>query len=104
MGQTMAEKIFSAKVGRKVYAGEYVTAPVDRVMGHEAFSSSAARIFSKGATVVASSPEPENVLSDYLQVGPPFVIRESEIDEVVDIFRQSIAEVFGEMQKEGLWG
>jgi adenosylmethionine-8-amino-7-oxononanoate aminotransferase len=64
----------------------------------------AARIFSKGATVVASSPEPGNVLSDYLQVGPPFVIRESEIDEVVDIFRQSIAEVFGEIQKEGLWG
>ena len=42
--------------------------------------------------------------SYYLQLGPPFVIRESEIDEVVDIFRQSIIEVFEEIQKEGLWG
>ena len=48
MGQTMAEKIFSAKVGRKVSAGEYVTAPLDRVMGHEAISSSAARLASAG--------------------------------------------------------
>jgi 3-isopropylmalate/(R)-2-methylmalate dehydratase large subunit len=48
MGQTMAEKIFSAKAGRKVSAGEYITAPVDRVMGHEAFSSSAARLVSAG--------------------------------------------------------
>jgi 3-isopropylmalate/(R)-2-methylmalate dehydratase large subunit len=48
MGQTMAEKIFSRKVGKKVSAGEYVTAPVDRLMGHEAFSTAAGRLVAAG--------------------------------------------------------
>jgi 3-isopropylmalate/(R)-2-methylmalate dehydratase large subunit len=40
MGQTIAEKVFSSKVGRSVQAGEYVTAPVDRAMMNEAFALS----------------------------------------------------------------
>jgi len=40
MGQTIAEKIFSTKLGRAVRAGEYVTAAVDRAMLHEAFALS----------------------------------------------------------------
>ena len=40
MGQTLAEKIFSAKVGQPVAAGEYITAPVDCAMLHEAFALS----------------------------------------------------------------
>jgi 3-isopropylmalate/(R)-2-methylmalate dehydratase large subunit len=40
MGQTIAEKVFSSKVGRPVRAGEYVTAPVDRAMMNEAFALS----------------------------------------------------------------
>jgi 3-isopropylmalate/(R)-2-methylmalate dehydratase large subunit len=44
----MAEKIFSSKVGKKVYAGEYLTAPVDRLMGHEAFSTAASRLVAAG--------------------------------------------------------
>ncbi len=40
MGQTIAEKVFSGKVGRSVKAGEYVTAPVDRAMMNEAFALS----------------------------------------------------------------
>jgi len=44
----MAEKIFSSKVGRKVSAGEYITAPVDLVMSHEAFSTAASRLIAVG--------------------------------------------------------
>jgi 3-isopropylmalate/(R)-2-methylmalate dehydratase large subunit len=40
MGQTIAEKVFSSKVGRTVKAGEYITAPVDRAMMNEAFALS----------------------------------------------------------------
>ncbi len=40
MGQTLAEKVFSRKVGRSVRAGEYVTAPVDCAMMNEAFALS----------------------------------------------------------------
>ena len=37
MGQTMAEKVFSRKVGKPVNAGEYVTTSPDRVMSHDFF-------------------------------------------------------------------
>jgi 3-isopropylmalate/(R)-2-methylmalate dehydratase large subunit len=35
MGQTIAEKIFSKHVGRKVYVGEFVVANLDLVMAHD---------------------------------------------------------------------
>ena len=35
MGQTLAEKIFSAHCGRTVTAGEFVIAPLDLVMAHD---------------------------------------------------------------------
>lgn len=35
MGQTLAEKILSRRVGREVRAGEFVIAPVDLVLAHE---------------------------------------------------------------------
>ena len=35
MGQTIAEKIFSQHVGKKVYAGEFVIAKLDLVMAHD---------------------------------------------------------------------
>lgn len=39
MGQTMAEKVLARAAGRtQVSAGEYVTAGVDRIMAHEAFT------------------------------------------------------------------
>ena len=37
MGQTMAEKVFSRKLGKPVNAGEYVTTSPDRVMSHDFF-------------------------------------------------------------------
>jgi 3-isopropylmalate/(R)-2-methylmalate dehydratase large subunit len=46
MGQTIAEKIFSNKVGRPVRSGEYVTAPVDCAMMHEGFGLSWKQIYS----------------------------------------------------------
>jgi len=38
MGQTIIEKIFSRKLGKEVYAGEYVSASVDLVRLHENFA------------------------------------------------------------------
>src|SRR3989339_1444378 len=35
MGQTIAEKIFSLHVGKKVYAGEFVISKLDLVMAHD---------------------------------------------------------------------
>jgi 3-isopropylmalate/(R)-2-methylmalate dehydratase large subunit len=48
MGQTMAEKIFSGKLGRSVRAGEFVTVPVDRVMSHDFFLPSAKKLMDNG--------------------------------------------------------
>jgi 3-isopropylmalate/(R)-2-methylmalate dehydratase large subunit len=52
MGQTMAEKIFSAKMGRPVKAGEYVVAPVDCAMLHEGFAMSWLQLMGAGVTKI----------------------------------------------------
>ncbi len=44
MGQTIAEKIFSQKIGRQVRVGDFITAPIDRVMCHEGFFSAALKL------------------------------------------------------------
>jgi 3-isopropylmalate/(R)-2-methylmalate dehydratase large subunit len=48
MGQTMAEKIFSGKLGRSVRSGEFVTVRVDRVMSHDFFLPSAKKLLDNG--------------------------------------------------------
>jgi 3-isopropylmalate/(R)-2-methylmalate dehydratase large subunit len=52
MGQTIAEKVFSRKVGRSVRAGEYVTAPVDRALMNEAFAMSWIHLNSAGLSKI----------------------------------------------------
>jgi 3-isopropylmalate/(R)-2-methylmalate dehydratase large subunit len=52
MGQTIAEKVFSSKVGRSVQAGEYVTAPVDRAMMNEGFAMSWIHLNSAGLSKI----------------------------------------------------
>lgn len=44
MGQTIAEKIFSHKIGRQVRVGDFITAPIDRVMCHEGFFPAASKL------------------------------------------------------------
>jgi 3-isopropylmalate/(R)-2-methylmalate dehydratase large subunit len=48
MGQTMAEKVFSRKVGSPVKAGKYVTASPDRVMSHDFFVLASSKFDSFG--------------------------------------------------------
>ncbi len=66
MGQTIAEKIFSAKVGRQVSAGEYVTAPVDVAMLHEAFALSWAQLSAAGKHKVWDRERVVVVLDHYV--------------------------------------
>lgn len=66
MGQTIAEKIFSAKMGRHVTAGEYVTAPVDRAMLHEAFALSWAQLNGAGKRKVWDRERVVVILDHYV--------------------------------------
>lgn len=68
MKQTMAEKIFSQKAGRSVAAGEYLTAAVDRIMGHEAFFFSASKILDAGIEAVCDPDRIVVVLDHYVPV------------------------------------
>jgi len=52
MGQTIAEKIFSSKVGRAVRPGEYVIAPIDCAMLHEAFAMSWLQLVGAGVSQI----------------------------------------------------
>ncbi|MFI5394621.1 MAG: 3-isopropylmalate dehydratase large subunit [Candidatus Binatia bacterium] len=66
MGQTIAEKILSAKVGRPVAAGEYVIAPVDRAMLHEAFALSWMQLAAAGKYTVWDREKVVVVLDHYV--------------------------------------
>ncbi len=66
MGQTMAEKVFSAKAGRPVAAGEYVTAAVDRAMLHESFALSWMQLNAAGRTKVWDPQRVVVVLDHYV--------------------------------------
>lgn len=69
MGQTMAEKIFSAKMGRPVKAGEYVVAPIDCAMLHEGFAMSWLQLMSAGVTKIWN-PKKVVVLFDHYIPAP----------------------------------
>ena len=69
MGQTIAEKVFSAKVGRQVSAGEYVTAPVDGAMLHEAFALSWAQLTAAGKDKVWDREKVVVILDHYVPAG-----------------------------------
>jgi 3-isopropylmalate/(R)-2-methylmalate dehydratase large subunit len=66
MGQTIAEKILSDKVGRPVAAGEYVIAPVDRAMLHEAFALSWMQLAAAGRNTVWDREKVVVVLDHYV--------------------------------------
>ncbi|RJP22551.1 MAG: 3-isopropylmalate dehydratase large subunit [Candidatus Abyssobacteria bacterium SURF_5] len=69
MGQTIAEKIFSTKVGRQVSAGEYVVAPVDCAMLHEGFAMSWLQLMGAGVSEIWD-PRKVVVLFDHYVPAP----------------------------------
>ena len=69
MGQTIAEKIFSAKCERDVGAGEYVIVPIDCAMLHEGFAVSWMRLMSAGVSEVWD-PDKIVVLFDHYVPAP----------------------------------
>ena len=48
MQQTMAEKVFSRKMRREVFANDYITSPIDKAMCHEGFIMSATKLMVAG--------------------------------------------------------
>jgi 3-isopropylmalate/(R)-2-methylmalate dehydratase large subunit len=66
MGRTIAEKVFSSKVGRSVRAGEYVTAPVDRAMMNEAFALSWIHLNAAGLSKIWDSRKVVVVLDHFV--------------------------------------
>jgi 3-isopropylmalate/(R)-2-methylmalate dehydratase large subunit len=70
MAMTMAEKVLARASGRgSVSAGEYVTAAVDRVMAHEAFTLCALRLLKLGVQRVFD-PEKVIVILDHYFPAP----------------------------------
>ena len=69
MGQTIAEKIFSDKLGRTVRAGEYIIAPIDCAMLHEGFALSWMQLMSAGVSEIWD-PEKVVVLFDHYIPAP----------------------------------
>ena len=69
MGLTIAEKIFSQKVGRPVEPGEYIIAPIDCAMLHEGFAVSWIHFMSSGASGIWD-PEKVVVLFDHYIPAP----------------------------------
>jgi len=65
----MTEKLFSAKAGKTVKAGEYVVLPVDRAMCHEGFLLSCAKLITSGITKVWD-PEKVVVIMDHYVPSP----------------------------------
>ena len=69
MGQTIAEKIFSNKLGQSVTPGEYVIAPIDCAMLHEGFALSWMHLMSAGVSGVWD-PDKVVVLFDHYIPAP----------------------------------
>ena len=69
MGQTIAEKIFSDKLGRTVRTGEYIIAPIDCAMLHEGFALSWMQLMSAGVSEIWD-PEKVVVLFDHYIPAP----------------------------------
>ncbi|RJP68086.1 MAG: 3-isopropylmalate dehydratase large subunit [Candidatus Abyssobacteria bacterium SURF_17] len=69
MGETIAEKVFSRKVGKPVRPGEYVVAPIDCAMLHEAFALSWMQLMSAGVSEIWD-PQKVVVLFDHYIPAP----------------------------------
>lgn len=105
MGQTIAEKIFSKHVGKKVYAGDFVIANLDLVMAHDTtcawaidpFYEIATKVFNKKKIIVPfdhAFPAP-NVAMAKLQAKIRAFTREQGIPIITDgVCHQIMSERF----------
>jgi len=66
LGQTLAEKIFSEKLGRRVQPGEYVVAPVDCALLHESFALSWLELAKAGVGEIRHPEKVVVVLDHYI--------------------------------------
>lgn len=95
MGQTLAEKIFSAKLNRKVEAGEYVVAPIDCALLHESFALSWLELLKAGVGEIRHPGKVVVVLDHYVPApSERLAVAQKMIREVVRA--QRIEAYFGE--------
>ncbi len=66
MPKTMAEKIFSRKLGREARSGEYISATPDRVMCHEGFLPAASKLLEHGIEQIWDPDRVVVVLDHYV--------------------------------------
>jgi len=53
--------------------------------------------FEKGLIMVGGTRMLEGTLGDHVRIAPPFIVKEEEIDELINILRESILEVMGKL-------
>lgn len=66
MPQTIAEKVFSRKVGRRMTSGEYVSATPDQVMCHDGFLPAASKLLEHGIEEIWDPERVVVVLDHYV--------------------------------------
>ncbi len=84
MGQTLAEKVFSRKAGKEVYAGEIVTVTPDRAMSHDNTAAIAAKFKDIGVSKV-KYPDIHVIVLDHAVPAPnvDHALNHKEIREFV---------------------
>ncbi|MFA5216328.1 3-isopropylmalate dehydratase large subunit [Sulfuricurvum sp.] len=65
MRQTITEKIFSAHVGRTVYAGEIVRSPIDMVIGNDITTPISIKAFEDSGATKLANPEGFSIVLDH---------------------------------------
>ncbi len=65
MRQTITEKIFSAHVGRTVYAGEIVRSPIDMVIGNDITTPISIKAFEDSGATRLANPEGFSIVLDH---------------------------------------
>ncbi len=65
MGQTITEKIFSAHVGEKVYAGQIVRSPIDMVIGNDITTPISIKAFEESGVEKLANPDGFSIVLDH---------------------------------------
>lgn len=65
MRQTITEKIFSAHVGRTVYAGEIVRSPIDMVIGNDITTQISIKAFEDSGATKLANPDGFSIVLDH---------------------------------------
>ncbi|MFY9141851.1 3-isopropylmalate dehydratase large subunit [Sulfuricurvum sp.] len=65
MRQTITEKIFSAHVGRTVYAGEIVRSPIDMVIGNDITTPISIKAFEDSGATKLANPDGFSIVLDH---------------------------------------